>query len=119
MASRYYPTWWYCNVTLPPKNFRNDPAGHVGNQCGHLCIGLAAYALLGIYGGAGVALVAAAYFIIVEGLLQRLSLFWDSVEDTTYVTAGAGFLLAYEAGYAVPVVVVIALGLAFGVWLRR
>ena len=106
-------------MTLPPNNFRDDPAGHVGNQCGHLCIGLAAYALLGVYGGAGVVLIAAAYFIIVEGLIQRLSLFWDSVEDAAFVTAGAGFLLAYETGYSVPVILVIAAWLAFGVWIRR
>ena len=68
-------------MTLPPDNFRNDPKGHIGNQCGHMVLGLGAYALLGLYGGAGVVLVAAAYLVIVEGLIQRLTLFWDSVED--------------------------------------
>ena len=106
-------------MTLPSDNFRNDPKGHVGNQCGHMVLGLGAYALLGLYGGAGVALVAAAYLIIVEGLIQRLALLWDSVEDAAFVTAGAGFLVAYEADYSVPVVLGITAWLAFGAWLRR
>lgn len=106
-------------MNLPSDNFRDDPKGYVGNQCGHMVLGIGAYALLGMYGGAGVVLVSAAYLIIVEGLIQRLVLLWDSVEDAAFVTAGAGFLLAYEAGYSVPVVLVIAAWLAFGAWLRR
>ena len=68
-------------MNLPSDNFRGDIKGYAGNQCGHMVLGIGAYALLGLYGGAGVALVASAYLIIVEGLIQRLALLWDSVED--------------------------------------
>ena len=104
---------------LPASNFRRDPAGHLGNQCGHICIGLAAYVLLGVWGGAGAVLIGAAYFVGWECGVQRLRLFWDSIEDTNYVTVGALFVPSMKMGYGPGMVIVVGLALAFGAWLRQ
>lgn len=101
------------------SNFRRDPAGHLGNQCGHICIGIAAYVLLGIWGLPVALLIGAVYVIGWEFWWQGGRLFWDSIEDGAFVTAGAAFLPVVAMGQGLGMVVTVGLWLGFGAWLRR
>ena len=104
---------------MTPSNFRRAPYGHITNQAGHFVIGLFAYVLLGATGGVLVVLIGAAYLIGWEWGVQRFSLFWDSVEDAAFVTAGAAFLPVVAYGQGPGMVITVAIWLAVGAWLRR
>jgi hypothetical protein len=107
-------------VTLPPSNFRRDPLGHVGNQSAHfLLVGYFPSEILGPWGGATAALIGLVYFVGWEWGVQRLWLFWDSVEDAAFVTAGALFPLAVAMGLDLGAAITVYLWLGFGAWLRR
>lgn len=84
-----------------PDDFPNDPYGQVTNQSGHaVMVGMPMCAvfmwinvpLFGpqdpIFIGAPI-VVALAYFLIWEGVMQGFSLFADSLMDTASVMAGA------------------------------
>jgi hypothetical protein len=101
------------------SNFRGDPYGHVTNQCGHIVVGMAAYVLSGVWGALAATLIGAIYLIGWEWFVQRLRLFWDSLEDAAFVTTGALFVPFYLAGYGSAVVITVGLWLTFGAWLRR
>jgi len=104
---------------LGADNFRRDAYGHVTSQCGHICIGLAAYILLGVWGWTAALLIGLVYVIGWEFWWQGGGLFWDSIEDAAFVTAGALFLPVVAVGQGPGMVITVGLWLAFGAWLRR
>jgi hypothetical protein len=124
---------------IRPDNFRADPLGWAGNQCGHMmiCAALGYYAAIGAFMTLGefpprwllLALVGVVYLSI--ELRQRGSVA-DTLEDVLFVVGfgGALFLLPLqeiEPGSPVvafnliahwPVVTVVVCYLAFGMALR-
>lgn len=111
-------------MTFDPSAFRGDPYGYLTNQAGHAYLVGAPLALaLAPWAGliAGPAIVALAYGIIWELVIQRGRLWRDSLEDTVHVLAGASVMSAALNGDAL--IVAECMGaqaglLAVGVWRR-
>ena len=104
---------------LGADNFRRDAYGHVTSQCGHICIGLAAYILLGVWGWPAALLIGAAYAVLWEWLWQGGGLFWDSIEDAAFVTAGSLAWPLVAMGYGMYFVLIVNAWLSVGAGLRR
>lgn len=105
-------------MTFPPSNFRRDPAGHVGNQCGHFFLGLFFYVQLGQWGIPLALAIWAAYLFGWEFWWQGGDLFWDSIEDAAFILAGALVVIMLGLGFGREYMAVVAFWLLFGAWLR-
>jgi hypothetical protein len=105
-----------------PGNFRNDPEGYIGNQAGHMAIGLALTTVLyPMWGIPAAIVVGLLYGLLWEGLMQKWVLPIDSFEDSVHVTTGGGFIaaaLAYGWGAAMAILAAWAVLLALGVYRR-
>ena len=88
-----------------PDDFAGDWYGWLTNQCGHVVIGLVPAGIAWFMSApmlAAFLTIIGAYFLVVEVLLQRLQLPWDSFVDTWFVALGAavGTGLAMGSGVA-------------------
>jgi len=80
-------------MLLDADDFSDDWYGHVTNQAGHAFVvgfGMVILALTVLHPVAAPIVVAAAYFVVWEGLIQPQNKGWaDSIEDTAFVMTGA------------------------------
>ena len=106
---------------LTPDDFAGDAYGHLTNQAGHIVLGLGIASLaafLGLWWPIPIA-AAAAYWVIGEYVLQRAGLFWDGIEDATFVALGATFPFTVTGSLTqVGLCFGAGLALAIGAWRR-
>ena len=108
-------------ASIEPDAYQNDAYGHVVNQAGHIVLGLA-IASLAAFAGLWwpIPLAAAAgYWVVGEYVLQRAGLFWDGIEDASFVAAGASFPFTVTGSWGqVALCAGVGIVLAIGAWRR-
>jgi len=108
---------------IDPDSFSRDPWGYAGNQCGHAVIGIGAglaVLWLGVAWLWAAPVGSVAYWLLIErGQVRRIpAMFWDSLEDTAFVWAGAAIIAAPGLVDQTVAFAVGAALLALGVWRR-
>lgn len=103
---------------IKPDAFPKDPYGYVTNQCGHMVLGLAVSVFTPLHWTFDPFVAAFVYWAVVEVYIERLTLIWDSLEDTMWVMVGAMILTIHDWGQLQYLMALAGAGLAFGYWRR-